>query len=99
MAKEIKIQHGQMIALKLTPEERELLLDKLIFVDDELEGQLRLVIAGSQEVQLTLEDLEDLAGCVAAEANHTKDRKLGKKLDRVFERIEGLLELFEEDRQ
>jgi len=96
MAKKIKIQPGHTIALKLTPDERELLLEKLIFVDDELERKLRLVIAGSQEVQLTIEDLEDLAGCVAAEANHTKDRKLGKKLDRVFERIEGLLDLFEE---
>jgi hypothetical protein len=96
MANTIKIKPGQPVALKLTAEERQLLLDTLIFVDNELEQKLRLVVAGAQAVQLTLDDLEDLAGCVAAEANHTKDKRLEKKLDRIFERVEGLLQLFEE---
>ena len=96
MANKIKIQHGQTVALKLIPEERAILLENLIFVDDELEQRLRLVVAGAQEVQLNLEDLEDLAGCVAAEANHTKDKRLEKQLDRIWERVEGLLELFED---
>ena len=96
MANKIKIKPGQPVALKLMPDEREILLDELLFVDRELERKIQLVLAGANEVQLTLDDLEDLAGCVAAEANHTKDRKLGKKLDRIFVRIEGLLRLFEE---
>ncbi len=41
---------------------------------------------------LTLDDLDDLGGYVAAEANHTTDKKLRKKLDAIFFRIQGMLE-------
>jgi hypothetical protein len=41
------------------------------------------------------DDLEELAGALASEANLTKDRRLEKKLDRINERITGLLEPFE----
>ena len=43
-------------------------------------------------VLLTLDDLEDLGGYVAAEANHTTDKKLRKKLDAIFSKIQDLLE-------
>jgi len=96
MAKRISIKPGEPVGLKLTPEERNLLLESVVILDEELEGKLRLVVAGEHQVQLTLDELEDLAGCIAAEANHTKDRKLGKKLDRIFQRIERLEDMFEE---
>ena len=35
--------------------------------------------------------LEDLAGHVAAEANHTKDKALRKKLDAIFAKIQDVL--------
>lgn len=31
-------------------------------------------------------------GCVAAEANHANDKELQKKLDRLFERMEDVLQ-------
>ncbi|MGB2821999.1 MAG: hypothetical protein WBF17_13530 [Phycisphaerae bacterium] len=96
MAKKIKIKPGETVGLKLVPKERQMLLDSLIFTSRGLEDRLRLTTAGDQQVQLTLDDLDELAGCVAAEANHAKHRKLQRKLDRIFERIEGLLEMFEE---
>jgi len=96
MSNKIKLQSGQTVSLKLTPEERELLLENLIFDDADLEPKIRLVVAGSQEIQLTLAELKNLEGCVAAVANHTKDRRLEKKLYRIGDRIKGLLELFEE---
>jgi len=96
MANKIKIKPGQTVSLKVTPEERELLLENLIFDDADLEPKLRIVVAGSQQIQLTLAELEDLGGCVAAAANHTKDRRVQKKLDRIGDRIKGLLGLFEE---
>jgi hypothetical protein len=44
------------------------------------------------QILLTLDDLEDLGGYVAAEANHTTDKKLRKKLDAIFSKIQDLLE-------
>jgi len=38
----------------------------------------------------TLSELEELGGCIAAEAHHTKSRKPRKSLDAVFEKIEQL---------
>jgi hypothetical protein len=40
--------------------------------------------------RFTLDDLDELAGFVAAEANHAKDEKLGKELDRLFARIDDV---------
>ena len=37
-------------------------------------------------------DLEELIGYIAAEANHTDDKKIGKKLDRLFERLSRILD-------
>ena len=42
-------------------------------------------------VRGTLDDFDELAGYVAAEANHTKDRKLRKHLDAILMSIERLL--------
>jgi plasmid stabilization system protein ParE len=49
---------------------------------------------------VTLDDLEELIGYVAAEANHAKDKKLQRELDRLFERMQTVLESYtdEEDR-
>ena len=41
---------------------------------------------------LTLDQLEDLGGYVAAEANHSTDKKLRKRLDAIFSNIQDLLE-------
>ena len=38
----------------------------------------------------TLSELEELGGCIAAEAYNTKSRPLRKSLDAVFEKIEQL---------
>ena len=40
---------------------------------------------------LSLDDIEDLMGYVAAEANHTDDKKLKNILDKVFSRLNGYL--------
>ena len=79
------------IHLPLSPEERKILLDTLIFTDVGLERRLHLTVADAQEIALTPDEVEELADSVAASANHIKNRKAGKALDRIFERIEQLL--------
>ena len=40
----------------------------------------------------TLDELDDLAGHVAAAANHAEDKSLRDKLDRIYKKIAGLLD-------
>ena len=45
---------------------------------------------------LTLDDLEELIGIVAFEANHTDDRRLRKRLDDLFAYFQGILDSYED---
>ena len=77
----------ETVPLKLSARERALIL-KHTFADDELTGPLR-VAPTSREAPVyyfPLDDLEALAGYVAAEANHAKDKELQKELHRLFAR-------------
>ena len=42
---------------------------------------------GAITVYLTLEDLDDILGYIAFEANHTDDPKLEADLDQVYDRL------------
>lgn len=92
---------GQKVPLTLSTRERELILEHT-FADDELTAPLRIVpgFRKATVYSFTLDDLEELAGYVAAEANHAKDKKLQKELDRLFARMETVLESYtdEDDR-
>jgi hypothetical protein len=46
---------------------------------------------------LTLDDLDELAGYVAAEANHAKVKKLEKELRPLYSRIADLLESYRDE--
>jgi hypothetical protein len=48
-------------------------------------------------VMMTLNDLDEFGGYVAAEANHCKDKSKGKKLDAIFVKIQGLLDEFTDE--
>ena len=79
------------VGLKLSLEERKLILGDPIHIHQELADPIRATPTGAP-VLLTLDDLEDLGGYIAAEANHTTDKKLRKKLDAIFSKIQDLLE-------
>jgi len=91
-----QINPGQKIDLDLTEAERSHILDDLSYLDPELEAIVRNTPPG-QPIKMTLDDLDQLSGCVAAEANHTKNKKLGKNLDRIFDKIAGLLERYTDE--
>lgn len=38
----------------------------------------------------TIDDLEDVLGFIAAEANHTENKKLEKELDRLYDRLSAI---------
>ena len=71
-----KIKRGQKVEVSFRPRERELVLDHT-FTGPELTTQLRRaqLVDGTHVVRYTLDDLDELLGFVAAEANHSTDRK------------------------
>jgi hypothetical protein len=85
----------QTVALKLSSRERELIFAHT-FADDELTAPLRIVPTSNKAsvYSFTLDDLEELAGYVVAEANHAKDKKLQKELNQLFARMETVLESY-----
>ncbi|HKW27391.1 MAG TPA: hypothetical protein VJN48_16520 [Terriglobales bacterium] len=86
---------SQKVPLKLSARERELILEHTL-ADDELTAPLGAVPTSNKTAvyAFTLDDLEELAGCVAFEANHAQDKKLQKELDHLFARVEAVLESY-----
>ena len=83
-----RIAVGEKIPLESNERERDLIM-KHTFADNNLTDHLRVVPHPGQRpfYRFTLDDLDELAGYVAAEANHTKVKKLEKELRQLYNRI------------
>jgi hypothetical protein len=90
MAAKKLIRLGEKLPLNLTDAERTLVLEEVTFVDDEYLDAIRRAPPG-QPIMLTLDELDDFGGYIAADANHAKDKKLQKKLDAIFQKVHNLL--------
>ena len=90
------IEPGTKIGLKLTAAERKLILDDLMCLDDSYAEVIRDTPA-DQPVEFTLDDWDGLGGFIAAEANHTEDRKAGKKLDAIFNKVQKILDTYTDE--
>ena len=88
-----QIEPGERVPLKLTAAERKLVLEDLMCLDDNYEQIIRDTPIG-KPVMMTLDDLDDFGGYIAAEANHCDDKKKVKRLDRVFEKIQALQDTY-----
>jgi len=88
-----RVQPGERIPIRLTDRERKLTLDHT-FIGGDLERRIRVAAADGPAVviALDLDDLEELLGHVAAEANHSKDPSVAKHLSRVHERLSRIEE-------
>ena len=75
-----------------TLEERNLLLEYGICMNPRVEERIRKKRSykGCVSVELDKEELEDLAGSAAAEANHTKKRGLAVVLNEICDQLESL---------
>ena len=76
-----RIQPGEKVGLKLSQAQRDLLLESLLLIPREVEEAIRSTPSG-EPLMFTLDELDDLAGHVAAAANHAEDKSLREKLDR-----------------
>jgi repressor LexA len=86
-----RIKPGQLVDVRLTPQERDLILERT-FIDDEMTGRLRGATPRGSNlvVRLTLDDVDDLAGHVAAEANHCPEPRVRRVLDAVYDRLASI---------
>ncbi len=93
-----RIRPDEKVLLGLNDREQELIL-RHSFAGEELMGRLRIVPRPGESpvYRFTLDDLDELAGYVAAEANHAKDKKVQKEWDRLYARIAAVLESYTDE--
>ena len=92
-----KIEYGQPIEVAITPRQRSLILEHAM-VGPEVTGLLRMAVVKGKKliVKLTLDDLDEIIGYIAAEANHTDDKKLQKEFDHLYERLKTTMESYDD---
>ena len=92
-----KIKRGQRVEVSFSPRERALVLEHT-FTRPELSAALRRaqLEAGKYVIRYTLDDLDELLGFVAAEANHSTDKKLRKELDALYARVRLEMESYDD---
>ena len=88
-----KISYDTNLAVKLSPKERDLIREHTFY--DPKFGQLAAVEGKLIRFDLTLYDIEEIQGYVAAEANHCDNPKLVKELDNLFGKLQVLLDKYE----
>ena len=93
-----QIAAGAKVPLDLNERERYL-ITKHTFAGKNLTDRLRIMPSSGERpyYRFTLDDLDELAGYVAAEANHAKVKKLEKALRRLYSRIAELLECYTDE--
>ena len=93
-----KIKSDDTLPLRLSERERDLILNE-VFPAPELMDRFRLAIVDGHAVvaRLTLDDLDELGGAVAAVANHAMSKTLQKEMDRLFDRIQNLLDTYTDE--
>ncbi len=82
-----KIQPDEKITVHMSARDQELLLEHTMGDPDYAERLLPAPGGKGLAAEYTLDDLEDMLGYIAAEANHTVDMKLRRELDALFDRL------------
>ena len=93
-----RIAPGEKVRIELTTRDRDLIMNHT-FAEGDLTDRLRLLPRPGARpfYRFTLDELDELAGHVAVEANHAKVKKLGKELDQLFARISDVLESYTDE--
>ena len=80
--------------MKLTLQERDLIRNETLCNPDF--ARFAVVEGKGVILNLSLDDIEEIQGYIAAEANHTKSRKLQKDLDRLFNKFQVYLDTYDD---
>jgi len=99
-----RIKPDETVSLQVSNRERLLILNETMIdalASPEIIRKVRFAVIehGSIILHFTLEELDELAGYVAAAANHTENEAVEQELDQVCERIEGLLDAYTDEEE
>lgn len=89
--KKIVIEPDDKILVTLTLQERDLILNCMI-LEKHLIEMFKISVIKNNKISLhcTKNDIEDLLGYIAAEANHTPDKKIVNRLDKLYDKLDSL---------
>lgn len=92
-----KIEPDSAVEVLFTPRERDLVLEHT-FAGPNLTERLKLArVAGAKlALRYTLDDLDELIGYIAAEANHAEDMTIQGEPDALFERLKDEMESYDD---
>lgn len=88
-----KIPEGTKLPVRLTAPERRLIRELTLYDPDFCSDAPD---TGPIVVEMDLDTIEEIQGYVAAEANHTEDRKLEKALDKLFDKFQSFLDKYDD---
>ena len=96
MKQKKKIAREERIPVGLSIEDRDLILDHTLIDPD----PIQLLKTSEPEkgmitIHLTLDDLDDILGCIAFEVNHTNDPNVEAVLGKVYDRLADIESMFE----
>jgi hypothetical protein len=89
-----KIPYGTKLPVRLTLHERDLIRDQT-FCDPDF-AKFAVMDGNGIRVDLSLDEIEEIQGYIAAEANHTKNMKLQKELDRLYDKLQVFLDTYDD---
>lgn len=77
MSAKKRLHSDPRVPLAMSKAERKLILESLTYLDGEYAEGIRSTPM-DDPVRFTLDEWEGLSGCIAAEANHTRNRAIGR---------------------
>ncbi|MGD0282717.1 MAG: hypothetical protein ABSB95_10175 [Dissulfurispiraceae bacterium] len=89
-----KIPCYSEVPVVLSVKERDLVRDET-FCDPEF-GRVGVVEGDKIKLMMTLDDIEDVLGHIASVTNNTKDKKLEKELDKIYDKLQKVMDGYEE---
>lgn len=97
MKRSRRIGSAEKVVVAFTARERALVIDHT-FAGLELTEPLKAarLTRGKYTARFSLDDLDELLGHVAAEANHCKGKRLRKELEVLFARLQDAMESYDD---
>jgi hypothetical protein len=87
----MKNKEHELITVILSQRERDLIADHTL-ADPDYSNRFRTTEKNGTTLSahFTTDELDDLLGYVAAEANHSKSKKIERELDKLYSKLEEL---------
>ncbi len=91
-----RIQRYEEFGLRLTQAERTLIVKSVANLPDEIAESVKATPA-KKPIMMTLDDWRELGGHIASEANDASDTEHQNNLDRIFLKVQSLLEKHDDE--